>query len=152
MRQISLSSKLSLIILSAILIPLALLGVTSFIGAQTIAIDNLEAFVEESGSRRAQAIEKEFNTAVVALEEFMPRRRITLARVLQDRSDGQISTSQSSLETGVANLFNSELIQSGYFNSVSLVVADGLQAPQLQPFATGKTISSERLSYDEAAT
>jgi GAF domain-containing protein/HAMP domain-containing protein len=130
MRQFSLSTKLTLVILSAILIPLLLLGTTSFISARIIALENLEAFVTESGSRRQQAIEKEMNNASNILQEFMRNNEETLAQSFLQRGSGEVNTEQGTLEDQIGDLFSSELIQTGYFNSVSLMQTN------LNPFAT----------------
>jgi GAF domain-containing protein/HAMP domain-containing protein len=150
-RQASLSTKLSLVILTAILIPIVVLGIISFISASNIATENLEAFVAESGSRRLQSIEKEMNTAAVVLQEFIPQNEDRLALRLVDRSDGIVNTGQSDAEKQVTDIFNSELLQTGYFNSVSLVTKDGLQAVQLQPFAAASA-SRNQLTYNEQNT
>lgn len=128
--RLGLFSKLSLLILLAIFIPLTILGVTSFNGTQAIAIANLEAFVAESGARRQQSIEKDMNNAVSILQEFMQNYEDILARPLQARSSASVSTGQAEQENQVSDLFSSELIDTGYFNSMSLMQLS------LNPFAT----------------
>lgn len=144
MSQINLSNKLRLIILAAILLPVMLLGSTSFLSARTIATNNLEAFVSESGSWRLEAIEKEFNTVALTMDEFMSRRQDMMVRILRDRSDGTVTTRQDTLENTVKRVFETDLVSSGYFNTVSLITNDGLQASRLRPFAMAGTV----LNYD----
>lgn len=148
MRQFSLFSKLSLVILAAIFIPLILLAVTSFSSANNIANQNLEAFIAESGSRRLEAVEKDIGSALLTLDEFVSRNENTLALIFRNRNEGTVGTRQSVMEGIIEDVFREELIQStNYFNSVSLVTNAGLDSERIQPFATASTDSA--LNYNE---
>ena len=70
----SLSAKISIIIIIAVMIPLVVLSGLTIRTIRSIALGNLESFVLENGSRRQAAIESDLRDSLNVLNEFLKKR------------------------------------------------------------------------------
>lgn len=108
----------------AIFVPLSILGQLTFSSANDLALNNLEAYIRESGARQQAAIGNDFRTALAEITRFLDasNNRSLLVEPLQIRLDqGTAGVESERLEDDVAELFRDELIDTGYFNSVWLL-------------------------------
>lgn len=115
--NLSLSAKLNAFITVAVLIPLLLLGGAMLRTIRNIALDNLESFVLENGSRRQVAIENDLTTALNLVNEFIVENERTLLFALNQENSGLIDE----IREDVDSHFRSQLLEEGYFNSIHLV-------------------------------
>lgn len=120
--NIALSTKLNIIIIAAVLVPLMTLGFLMTNTLRSISLANLETFVEETGSRRQASIENDLRAALNEVNEFVNANQSLMAFSLQQ----QISTqSDSNIEFETLNTletqFRSQLLESGYFTSIQMI-------------------------------
>lgn len=122
--SLKLSGKLFLVMAVAVLIPLAILVISSFLSVREVSIDNLDAFLEESGQGRVEKIQNDFQTAFTMVNDFVEENQLALVRIITPRLSPEINTSaeQDQAENNLRNRITGELIVSNYFNSISLFI------------------------------
>lgn len=145
--NLSLTTKLIMIIATAVLVPLIILAVLMTQTVRDVAFDNLESFVEENGTRRQESIENDIRAALNELNEFISSNQNLLVRPLEARLQSGLEPSvQEAAEAAVVERFQDVLLNTGYFNSVRLLTS------QFFPFSTAvgenQTVSSSLQQQD----
>jgi GAF domain-containing protein/HAMP domain-containing protein len=119
-----LSSKLFFAIAFAVLIPLAVLLITSFLSVRAVSITNLNDFLAESGEGRLEKLENEFNTSLSLLNEFVSDNQRDLTTALLARTSGSIGGNENDVrqaENNIKNNFQASLLSNQSFNSFSMM-------------------------------
>jgi GAF domain-containing protein/HAMP domain-containing protein len=127
MRQLfslRLSGKIFLAMVFAVLVPLVILAVSSFLSVRQVSLENLESFLEESGEGRYERIGNDFANSFILLQDFVDENQRDLLAIFANRSSAQITDDPAieQTEDEIRNQMRTELISSEYFNSVSLLV------------------------------
>ncbi|MEL6526296.1 MAG: hypothetical protein AAFQ07_11365, partial [Chloroflexota bacterium] len=128
--NLRLATKLNLIIIAAVLIPLIAVGTLTRITFRGLALSNLETVITENGSRRQATVENEIRAALNEVNEFVNNNQSTMAFSLQQAisSQSDVTILLDTNET-LQNQFRSQLLASGYFTTVQMVTL------QFRPYA-----------------
>ncbi|MEO1288526.1 MAG: GAF domain-containing protein, partial [Chloroflexota bacterium] len=120
--RLGLSTKINLIIVTAMMIPLLVLAFLSVRTIREIGISNLEAFVSENGSRRQAAIGDDLRDSLRILNEFIVANDDALSLTLtQQATSIQDEAQIASLNQDLQGLIRRDLIDTGYYNSVRVL-------------------------------
>lgn len=135
--SIPLGYQLGIAIAFAVFIPVLLLGLTSYSSATQIGLNNLEVIVTESGARRQEAIENDFRTALTVLSDFAlsPVNQSLFTAPIIERDRIGVSSNLFELEQGARAAIRTELLSTGWVNSVWLVENDDPQPFSIEAIA-----------------
>ena len=129
--NISLSAKINLIIIAAVLIPLAIIAMLMVRTVRDITLNNLETLMLENGSRREEAIESDLQEALSLLNEYLVENQRFLLLSIQQQDSGLQNASVEEIQNSVETSFRTQLLNSTYYNSIRLLNR------QYFPYATG---------------
>ncbi|GAB5490463.1 MAG: hypothetical protein Phog2KO_06780 [Phototrophicaceae bacterium] len=128
--NLGLGAKLNIIIALAIIIPLLIVSGLMFQTIRNITLDNLENFVQESGSRRQATIENDLRASLNTINEFLNANQGLLNEALEQQNTGILDVSAEANRDDIESRFQTELLGSGYYHSVRLLTF------QYFPYAT----------------
>ncbi len=117
----SLSAKISIIIIIAVMIPLVVLSGLTIRTIRSIALGNLESFVLENGSRRQAAIESDLRDSLNVLNEFLNANERILIQGLVQQSTGIQNEDAESFRVDIQSRIRTQLIETNYYNSVRIL-------------------------------
>jgi GAF domain-containing protein/HAMP domain-containing protein len=155
-----LSGKLFFATVFSVLIPLGVLLITSFISVRAVSLDNLSAFLEESGEGRHEKIVNDINATLSLLNEFVNDNQRDLVTALLARTSGPSVSNEEEVrqaENNIKNDFQASLLSSQSFNSLSMMnvnntpFASEIAQGQI-PIGFGDTGSPERAAINALRT
>jgi GAF domain-containing protein/HAMP domain-containing protein len=118
--SLPIGGKILLALATAALLPLVLLALLTFSATTTITLETLESFLSASGQQQRQAIESDFGSALLLVEDFVddPFHQSVMTAPLVEIL--QQNTFSRTREDRVQELFEANLFTSPYFTSAWL--------------------------------
>ncbi|MGJ3239576.1 MAG: GAF domain-containing protein [Anaerolineae bacterium] len=115
-----LSTKINAIIVVAVTLPLILLGVLMFQTVSGITITNLERSVTENGTRRESAIQRNIQTTLSNISEFIAVNGTLMNLQLEVESDNP-ELAFADVAGNLEQALNTQLIEQPFFESAQLL-------------------------------
>lgn len=118
---IPLNAKFLSVVLVAVLVPLALMANLLVTQANANGVRNLESYMTARGELQVQAIENNFNQALLTIERFLinPDAIAVLREPLLTDENSENTTS-----TELRSIFRETLIPTGFYNSLWLLTPE----------------------------